>query len=86
MFEGMGKQKEANDAAPPRRKTFSDLPWMGSTSQQRFTGCMHFEYTWLHMRSRFVLCVDDMKCVIFYKVMGYTYNSEFTCQKQLNAL
>nr|XP_046256682.1 allograft inflammatory factor 1-like [Scatophagus argus] len=26
MFEGMGKQQEPQDAAPPRRKTFSDLP------------------------------------------------------------
>ncbi|KAI3360943.1 hypothetical protein L3Q82_013146 [Scortum barcoo] len=26
MFEGMGKEQEPKDVAPPRRKTFSDLP------------------------------------------------------------
>ncbi|XP_076593262.1 allograft inflammatory factor 1-like [Chaetodon auriga] len=26
MFEGMGKEQESQDVAPPRRKTFSDLP------------------------------------------------------------
>lgn len=26
MFEGMGKEQENKDVAPPRRKTFSDLP------------------------------------------------------------
>ncbi|XP_068591207.1 allograft inflammatory factor 1-like [Cebidichthys violaceus] len=26
MFEGMGKEQEDKDVAPPRRKTFSDLP------------------------------------------------------------
>ncbi|XP_068426325.1 allograft inflammatory factor 1-like [Clinocottus analis] len=26
MFEGMGKEQEHKDVAPPRRKTFSDLP------------------------------------------------------------
>ncbi|XP_059195907.1 allograft inflammatory factor 1-like [Centropristis striata] len=26
MFEGMGKDQEQKDVAPPRRKTFSDLP------------------------------------------------------------
>ncbi|XP_030250029.1 allograft inflammatory factor 1-like [Sparus aurata] len=26
MFEGMGKEQESKDAAPPPRKTFSDLP------------------------------------------------------------
>ncbi|XP_034731081.1 allograft inflammatory factor 1-like [Etheostoma cragini] len=26
MFEGMGKEQEDKDAAPPPRKTFSDLP------------------------------------------------------------
>lgn len=42
MFEGMGKEQESKDVAPPRRKTFSDLPWMGSMSQQGLT-----VYVWL---------------------------------------
>lgn len=27
MFEGMAKEEEQKEVGPPRRKTFSDLPW-----------------------------------------------------------
>lgn len=33
MFEGMGKEQESKDEGPPRRKTFSDLPWLWPTLQ-----------------------------------------------------
>lgn len=42
MFEGMGKEQEPKDVAPPRRKTFSDLPWINSPSQQAMTIIMTF--------------------------------------------
>lgn len=34
MFEGMGKEQEPENAGPPGRKTFSDLPW--TKSQKRY--------------------------------------------------
>lgn len=37
MFEGMGKEQEQKDVAPPPRKTFSDLPWRISPSKQGLT-------------------------------------------------
>lgn len=36
MFEGMGKEQEPEKVGPPRRKTFSDLPWIWLKLQKRY--------------------------------------------------